>query len=99
MTVHNFLLRHMNICSEVPSATCRLCGQGEESSEHVIYSRPHGKLVEFRLRHWGAPLLKVGDVLGYAHEQWCLLMALILVLLLLDYSIHLGFGADSGDDA
>ena len=56
--------------------------------------------MEFRLRQWGAPLLKVGDVIGFAHEQWCLLMALILVLLPLglDYSVHLGFGADRGDD-
>ena len=65
----------------------------------MIYSCPHGKLVEFRLEKWEAPLLKVGDVIGYAHKQWCLFMVLIRALMPLDYSVHLGFRADRGDDA
>ena len=37
LTGHNFMLRHEKIAGNCDSDTCRLCGEGQESSEHILY--------------------------------------------------------------
>ena len=70
-TGHNYLNRHSHLLGEAESAECRLCGEEEETSEHVLCECP--ALNETRFRALGAhqtsadafSLLPLDSVRGY----------------------------------
>ena len=63
---HNYYARHMTITQELDDPTCRLCGEDEESSYHIVAECP--VLANQRQTHLGYPLLQEGDL-----GTWCML--------------------------
>jgi ribonuclease HI len=61
-TGHNFFNRHRALLNEVNSATCRLCCEMEEDSEHILLHCP--ALSTLRLQEFGTHLLSTTECSG-----------------------------------
>ena len=67
LTGHNYMARHQFVCGESPVTTCRLCDEGDESSEHILTQC--GALQALREKYFGSALVTKEFILNMNLER------------------------------
>ncbi|XP_043271193.1 uncharacterized protein [Venturia canescens] len=71
LTGHIALRSHLHTMDLAEHRECRLCGEGEESSVHILYRCP--TLAIYRYKTWGRMFVEPGEISNLKVTQMCYL--------------------------